>query len=163
MKKTILAIAAAIMMSANVMAQENNGNNGFRPRMNKDEMAKQRTERMVKEYGLDEKQSKELQTLNAQYAEKMAPMMGRGMRGGRPGGRGDMRDGKRPERRDSAMRGQHRPPMDGSQMMKREDFEKIRKDYDEGVKKIMTDEQYKKYKANEEQRRKQGPRGRRNS
>jgi len=153
MKKTILAIVAAMTMSTSVMAQENNQRRNFDPAA----MAKQRTEMMAKEYGLDEKQSKELLTLNTEFAGKM-PMMGRGNRGGgRPGDR--MRgNGPRPEHRDSMSRGGgnrqggNRQGFGGNRMS-REEMEKAMKEYDEGLKKIMTDDQYKKYKADEEKRR----------
>ena len=70
MKKMILAIAAVITMSANVMAQDDQQQQGPQPRQfDRAEMMKQRTEQVVKDYGLNEEQAKKLLELNNQFAE----------------------------------------------------------------------------------------------
>ena len=98
MKTTILAIAAALMMSATAMAQDNQAQ-GQRPRqMDRTEMIKARTDYMVKEYGLNDEQAQKLLALNTEYAEKM-PMM-RGQRGQGQRQQGQAGQGQRPERRE---------------------------------------------------------------
>ena len=68
MKKTILAIAAAVMMSANVMAQ-NDDQQAPQPRQfDPAEMVKQRTEQMVNRYGLSKKQAKQVYEINEKLA-----------------------------------------------------------------------------------------------
>ena len=58
MKKTVMAIAASLMMSISLMAQNNAQDNGRDQRpMDKDAMIKQRTEQMVKDYNLTEEQA----------------------------------------------------------------------------------------------------------
>lgn len=156
MKTTILAIAAAMMMSATAMAQ-NEQAQGQPRQFDRAAMMKARTEQMVKDYGLNEEQAKKLETLNTEFAEKM-PMM-RGMRGqgqrpqGQAGqgqrperGQGQAGQGQRPQRQqgDSIRRGQ-RGQGQGQQM----NFEEMRKNmeaYNAELQKIMTEEQYNKYR-----------------
>ena len=52
MKKSILAIIATVTLSTSAMAQSENGNAPQRPQMDRTEMVKNQTDRMVKEYGL---------------------------------------------------------------------------------------------------------------
>ena len=160
MKKMMMAIAAAMMMSTGVMAQDGPqpGDRGPR-RFDPAEMMKQRTERMVQEYGLNEEQAQKLLALNTDFAEKM-PMMGRGHRGGMRGGRPQAgeRQRDRQEPADTTMRP---APRGDRPQMSREEMEKVFEDYNAGIEKIFTAEQFKKYKENMEQRRPQGPRGRR--
>ena len=153
MKTTMMALVAALMMSATVMAQ-NEQPQGQGPRqMDRAEMIKARTEQVVKEYGLNEEQAKQLEALNTEYYEKM-PMMrfprqqgqaGQGQRPQRQMGQGQ---GQRPQRQpgDSLRRGQ-RPQGDRPQM----NFEEMRKnmeEYNAALEKIMTQEQYAKYREN---------------
>ena len=157
MKKMMIALAAALMMSASALAQEDK-TPGQRPerKFDKTEMAKYRTDGVVKKYNLNEKQAKELLDLNIRYADKM-------------GGRHHGPMGPRPE-------GRPMPPRDGQQAMPspegkrpelteeqkakmeadRKQYEETMKAYDAEIQKIMTPEQYKEYKADMEKR---GPRG----
>ena len=154
MEKTMMAIAAAMMMSATVMAQ-NEQPQGQGPRqMDRAEMIKARTEQVVKEYGLNEEQAKKLEALNTEYFEKM-PMMRfprqQGQAGQGQGQRPQRQEGQmgqRPQRQpgDSLRRGQ-RPQGDRPQM----NFEEMRKnmeEYNAALEKIMTEEQFAKYREN---------------
>ena len=95
MKRIIMTLAAAVLISSTVLAQEKNDNR-------KQEMIKHRTERTVKEYNLNDKQAKELLELNTKYADMMRPMHRHGgpghhgMRGQRPEPPKDM-NGEKPE------------------------------------------------------------------
>jgi len=169
MKKAMMAIVAA-MMSATMMAQSNEQPQmPQQPVMDKAEMAKQRTEQMVKDYGLSEEQAAQLLTLNTEFADKV-PMMGRGPRGGmqrmQPGqmrprdGEARPQNGEaRPQRPDTL---HQRRPMGERPAFDREAMRKVMEDYNEGVKKIFTEEQFKKYQDNQQHRRPMmGQRGRR--
>ena len=79
MKNIILSVVALLSMSMTAMAQEENVPAGDRPqKMDRTEMIKKHTERMVSKYGLNAEQAAALQALN----EKSMPQM----RGPRPGG-----------------------------------------------------------------------------
>lgn len=130
---------------------QNEGNNGQRPRFNREEMVKFRTERMVKKYGLNAEQAAALLALN----EKQMPMMRHPRRGNQP------------EKADSTAQ---RPRREGNKA----DAKGLRMDrghrigkynieaYNAELQKIMTAEQYKSYQENMEKMRKQGPRNRQN-
>ena len=156
MKKTVMAIAAAMMMSATMMAQNEQPQGQQAPQIDRAEMLKARTEQMVKDYGLNEEQAKKLEALNTEYAEKipMMPMMRgqQGQRGQRP--QGQMGQGQRPQRQqgDTARRGQ-RPQGQMGQMGQGQrpqmNFEEMRKNmeaYNAELEKIMTQEQFAKYR-----------------
>lgn len=177
MKKTIMAIAAALMMSATAMAQQDS----VRDSRQQDpvEMTKQRTDQMVKDYGLSEEQAQQLFDLNTKFADKLPPMMmGRGpraeMRGQRPEGGQRPQAGERerrpmrPENGDSLRRGGRRGMGGGRQMMNFEEMRKNMDAYNAELEKIMTEEQYAKYKEAQQQRMQRmqrrpgdGPRGQR--
>ena len=78
MKKVIMIMAMALMVSTMSFAQQQNAN---RPRrhFDKTEMTKMRTERMVKELNLNAAQADSLLALNTEYADVMG-----GLRPGRP-------------------------------------------------------------------------------
>ena len=167
MKKTMMAIAAAMMMSASMMAQNEQPQAQQAPQMDRAEMLKARTEQMVKDYGLNEEQAKKLEALNTEYAEKipMMPMMRgqQGQRGQRP--QGQMGQGQRPQRQpgDSTRRGQ-RPQMGqmGQGQRPQMNFEEMRKNmeaYNAELEKIMTQEQYAKYRESMGRRMGGGQRG----
>jgi hypothetical protein len=151
------------MMSVTMTAQENASEN--KPEMKRPdmtEMAKQRTDETVKKYGLNEEQAAKLLELNTKYADRMGPR-----RGGRPDG---MRRGERGMRPDSMRQHRQRPEAEmkeapaernGRPEMRRgrEDFRKQMEEYDAEIQKIMTEEQYKAYKADREKRMQEGPRG----
>ena len=148
MKKTILGLMAAFMIGATAMAQSQATDNT--------ERIQKRTEYVAKKYGLDDSQTKKLLELNTKYADVMAPRMA--PRGGRRGGRAM---GQRPRggngfpqmRRDSTAR---RPQMTEGQRAKfeerRKQMEEQRNAYDKELQAIMTEDQYKNYKADIEKR-----------
>ena len=70
MKQMIIAIAVAVIFSSAAMAQ--NQEKGIK----KEEMVKHRTEKMVKDYDLNDKQAAKLLELNTKYADKMRPHHG---------------------------------------------------------------------------------------
>ncbi len=158
MKKMFLALAAAMMMSASAMAQEAQQQ---QPRqMDQGEMAKMRTEQMVKDYGLNEEQAAKLLELNTEFQSKM-PMMGRGMRGGQRPQMGQ--GGERPQRQmgQGGERPQ-RPQMGQGGERPRMNFEEMQKNmeaYQAGLEKIFTEEQMAKYKENMQNRMQRGQRG----
>ncbi len=162
MKNMILAIAAALMMSTTISAQDNTSEK--RPemkKMDKTEMVKKRTDETVKRYALNEEQAARLLDLNTKFADKMGPR-----RGQRPEGmRGDRK--MRPDSARNFMR-QESEANDGQERKERrrmgegrQDFRKQMEEYDAEIQKIMTEEQFKNYKADREKRMKEGPRGQR--
>lgn len=182
MKKMFLAIAA-VVMSANVMAQDVKEVKPERQNFDMTEMVKKRTEETVKQLDLNEEQAAKLLELNMKFSDKMRPgMRGQrpGMRGGNPQMRGErpMMRGERPMMRgERPMVHGERPMVQKNDSLKKEgiqpaDFQKMREEmqanrkaYDEELKQILTDEQYTKYKENEEKRfkeRRGGPRGQKN-
>ena len=146
-----MTIVAAVMFSSAAMAQDQEKGK------KKEEMAKHRTEKMVKDYDLNDKQAAKLLALNTKYADKMRPNHGHrgphgphGMKGQRPEPpKGDMK-GERPE-----------PPtkeMKAEMEKKRAEMEKEQKAYDAELQKILTPDQYKLYQHDMQKHRKGGPR-----
>lgn len=165
MKKIILAIIAMMTMTAAQAQGDQQRGNGERPRFDRTEMLKRRTDDAVKKYGLNEDQAAKLLALNEKYADKMGPRMGgRGGRGMRPrpdfGNGGQNQGGQRPE-----MTEEMRQQMETM----RKEREEATKQYDAELQQIMTEEQFKAYKADQEQmrqnpgRRGDGQRGQRRS
>jgi Spy/CpxP family protein refolding chaperone len=147
MKKVIIAFAALLTMSTVAMAQEGFQGENKGKKFDRTEMIQKRTDRMVKEFGLNETQAKKLLELNTEYAGKMGgPRMGRGGNRGPHNGEGN----------DSTMhKRMPMPPRDSLNNAPRpnkEEMEKHMKEmktnreaYETELKKIMTDEQYKNY------------------
>ena len=129
MRKFIVSIFLIVAVSVTASAQNEQGGNR-RPRMDRSEWVKRRTERMVQQYGLNEEQAKALQELN----EKQMPR-GNGQRHGRP----DSARAERPE-------GQRGPRSGGN-------WQEMQKQYDEQLQKIMTADQFKAYTEDMEKRR----------
>jgi Spy/CpxP family protein refolding chaperone len=146
MKKVILALVALVSMTA-AQAQDDNQQKRERRPMDQTEMVKQRTDDIVKKYGLDNEQAGKLLSLNTKYADKMGRGFGgrRGFGGQRPG----QRQGQRPE-----MTEEMRQQMETA----RKEQAEAMKQYDEELQTILTPEQYKAYKADQEQRMRQGGR-----
>lgn len=153
MKKMILALVATVMVTAASAQDDNQGARRDR-QFDRTEMQKQQTEAFVKKYGLNEEQSKKFQALNEKFAKTMGPgMMGgpRGGRGMRPGGgNGQRQQGQRPE-----LTEEQKQQMEA----RRQERDAAMKEYDAELQQILTPEQYKAYKADQEERMKQGPRG----
>ena len=156
MKRMILALVAIMTMTAAMAQGDNQQGRRERRQFDRAEMIKNRTDDAVKKYGLNEQQAAKLLELNTKYADTMGPRMG----GRRGGGQGGMRP--RPNFGDNngegAQPGQ-RPEMTDemrAQMEKmRKEREEARKKYDEELQTIMTADQYKAYKADEEARQQQ--------
>ncbi len=173
MKKIILSFAAVLLFSLTAGAQENQSE--ARPqgkKFDKTEFVKQRTEKTVKQYGLNEAQAQQLLELNTKYADQMGP----GPRGHRHG----MRPGHGPKQhRDSLRQRPEKPRTDGdtqatpqagkqrpeltdeqkAQMKaERQEREAAQKAYDAELQKILTPEQYKQYQADMKQHRHGGKR-----
>lgn len=151
MKKMLLAIAA-IMMSASVMAQQETTQREVRKPMDKMEMVKQRTEQMVKKYELNETQAGQLLEVNKEFADEM----GHRMHGQRPDGpRKKMMPSPKKMEKDSLKM----KPMDGRKVQLK--MRETREAYDAKLKEIMTEEQFKAYKTDEQNRphKNMGPRG----
>lgn len=146
MKKMILAFVALISMTAAQAQDDNNGKRPERPQMDRTEMVKHRTDDTVKKYGLDSNQAAKLLELNTKYADKM----GRGF-GGRPGGFGGQR-GQRPQRPEMT------EEMKQQMEAQRKEQAEAMKQYDAELQTILTPEQYKTYKEDQEKRMKEGGR-----
>lgn len=158
MKRTILAVAALLMMATAAMAQEQNNSSADR--------VQKRTELVAKKYGLDETQTKKLLELNTKYADAFgragAPRGGRGGRGPqmrRPQGNGmglpaAADSTARQGRRDFGGRG-------SAFAERRRQMRERMEAYDKELQTIMTEEQYKSYKADMAKRapRRDAPRG----
>ena len=119
-----------------------------------------RTEMMVKEYGLDAQQAEKLKVLNEKYAD----MFRHGPRGGRPGGpRGgqDQRQRMQPptDGQTAATPQPQRPQqrMDGDRQQRMEEFRKKMDEYNKELKGIMTESQYDAYQKKMEEMRKNRP------
>ena len=146
MKKMLLAVMA-VMMSVNMMAQNEENANPERKPMDKTEMVKMRTDRMVKKYGLDDEQAAKLLELNTEYSEKMGPRM-------------DRRRPAKPMQRMQRMKpDQEKEKLDTMKVMKpslnmvaREDMQKARENYNAKLQEIMTEGQFKAYKEDEQKR-----------
>ena len=151
MKQLLMTIVAAVMFSSAAMAQDQEKGK------KKEEMAKHRTEKMVKDYDLNESQAAKLLELNTKYADKMRPH--RGPRG--PHGPHGMK-GQRPEPPKGDMQGQRPEPptkeMKAEMEKKRAEMEKEQKAYDAELQKILTPDQYKLYQHDMQKHRKGGPR-----
>ncbi len=152
MKKMMLALVALFTMSVAAMAQNDNGQR----RMDPKEMAKAQADRMADRYGLNDEQAAKVEALNVEFAGKLRPQ------GGPRRGGGQRPQGPRPE----AGNGQHVDGQTGATAPNREEMEARRKEmqanqeaYREGLKAIMTEEQFAKYE--EDMKRMQEQRGRR--
>ena len=152
MKQIVMTIVAAVMFSSAAMAQDKEKGK------KKEEMIKHRTEMMVKDYNLDDKQAKQLLELNTKYADKMRP--GRhghhqGMKGDRP----EPPKGERPEPpKDDKKCYDCKKPSKEEMKAKHKEREESMKAYEAELQKILTPDQYKSYQADKEKHHKKGPR-----
>lgn len=167
MKQMIMTLLAAVMVSTAAVAQDKDSNKPSMDNNRKQEMVKHRTDRMVKDYQLNDKQAKKLLALNTEYADKMRPRHHgphghhgpQGMQGQRPEPpKADMK-GERPEPPKADMKGERPEPPKGDREEHHKEMAETMKAYDAELQKIMTKEQYEKYKADMQQRREKGPKG----
>lgn len=176
MKRTVLTLAVAVLMSMAANAQDNQQGPRHGKKFDKTEMVKHRTNEVVKKYQLNDQQAQQLLDLNMKYADKMGP-----------GPRGHHRHGMGPGHgpkhgKDSLRKRQEAPQVDGTtqatpqhpskdgkrpemteeQKAKMESMRQQReadmKAYDAELQKILTPEQYKTYQADMEKQRQRGPR-----
>lgn len=141
MKKLIMTMAAVVLMSASATAQDEKQCNCkcHEKKVDKTEMVKRRTDKMVKRYELNDKQAKQLLDLNTRYADKMRPEFPKNLRP-----EPSSKDGKRPM-----------PPRDGKQgdhKARHQQMAETMKAYDAELEKIMTSEQFKAYQADKQKR-----------
>jgi Spy/CpxP family protein refolding chaperone len=155
MKQMIMTLLAAVMVSTAAVAQNKDSNKPSVDNNRKQEMVKHRTDRMVEDYQLNNKQAKKLLELNTEYADKMRPRhYGHHGHHGPHGMRG-----QRPEPPKADMEGERPEPPKGDREEHRKEMAETMKAYDAELQKIMTKEQYEKYKADMQQRRERGHRG----
>lgn len=133
MKTIILAIAAVMFMSTNAFAQ------GFGQRENRrfspEEMVQRQTDRLASVLGLNDAQKAELLKLNKEYAGKRRQGMGFGSRGNRNRGERDTVNVNRSS-------GDHMKEM-------RAQMAETQEAYKAELKKILTEDQFKKYEEQE--------------
>ncbi len=136
MKKTIIITMAALMLGIVANAQGNRGAWQDRPQRERPDeatMIQERTDRMAEKYGLDEAQKAKLLELNKTYS----------LRIGRP-------EGRQHER----MR--QRPALDEKKKLEFEarmkEMQARREAYEEALKGILTEDQYKAYQKDQEHR-----------
>lgn len=139
MKRIVFWMFALLLMSSAVMAQGNR--RGGAP-MDSKTRAERMTERMVKEYSLNDEQKQKLQVANLAWVEKMVANQV-----GRPGQQKDDKAAKMTkEERDKRMA----------------EMKKSREEYDAQLKKILTKDQYDAYTKKQAEREKQMKEGRQN-
>lgn len=156
MKKLVLTMIAMVTMSLSAMAQDTAQ---VRRQFNPEQMAKMRTDAVVKKYGLSEDQAKKLLDLNTRFAGKIRPM---GPMGGQRRG-GQRMQGDRPQRMNPdslRAQGQRRGQGQRGGGFNREEMQKNMEAYNNELKSILTPEQYEAYQKDEQQNRRQfnGPR-----
>ncbi|SDG66009.1 protein of unknown function [Prevotella communis] len=156
MKKLVLTMIAMVTMSLGAMAQDTAQ---VRRQFNPEQMAKMRTDAVVKKYGLNDDQAKKLLDLNTRFAGKIRPM---GPMGGQRRG-GQRMQGDRPQRMNPdslRAQGQRRGQGQRGGGFNREEMQKNMEDYNNELKSILTPEQYEAYQKDEQQNRRQfnGPR-----
>jgi Spy/CpxP family protein refolding chaperone len=163
MKQMMMTLLAAVMVSTAAVAQDKDSNKPSEDNNRKQEMVKHRTDQIVKDYQLSDKQAKQLLELNTKYADKMRPRHPRhhgphGMKGERPEPpKGEMK-GERPEPPKGEMKGELPEPPKGDRMERRKEMEETMKAYEAELQKIMTPDQFTRYQADMKARRDKGPR-----
>lgn len=172
MKKIMMTMAAALIMTSAAMAQNENKDNTTK--LSRTERIQKRTDATVKRYNLNEEQAKKLLELNTKYDGKMGSQ--RMARGGRPGmDRGAMRaDSSAVRAHKGTMRARTDVPMtdrkapEGMRRKAEGDTTMVRRiapargglkntaetmqAYDKELQTIMTPEQYKQYKEDAQKR-----------
>jgi hypothetical protein len=156
MKKLVLTMIAMVTMSLSAMAQDTAQ---VRRQFNPEQMAKMRTDAVVKKYGLNDDQAKKLLDLNTRFAGKIRPM---GPMGGQRRG-GQRMQGDRPQRMNPdslRAQGQRRGQGQRGGGFNREEMQKNMEAYNNELKSILTPEQYEAYQKDEQHNRRQfnGPR-----
>ena len=156
MKKSLLLIAA-LVLSISAFAQWGGNGQGFQ-RPDPETMIKMRTDRMVQELGLDETQAAKLLELNQKYPN---PMGRPGMGGpGRPGGPGMGRPDEGPKTDENVTdegnakksRKEKRAEKAKQAETEQNEAQAAMEAYENELKEILTEDQYKTYKENQSHR-----------
>lgn len=173
MKRLTLLMIVALLMGGMVMAQQNRRDD---KKSDPKARAERMTERMVKEYSLNDTQKKQLFEANLALTEKMGdrPMHHRraDMRKGknesdscccakvghRKDGKFNKKDGKRPQLTD-----EQRAQMKAGMEKQREEMKVARTAYDTQLQKIMTKDQYAAYTKNMKERKEQAASGKKDA
>lgn len=135
MKKLMILLAAALMMSGASMAQDNQRRE--RRQFNPEDMVKRQTEQMVEALDLDADQATAVLKLNADRMKELSGMRRFGQR--------NRAEGEEQER-----------PTEEQMKAMREKMETSQKAYNDEMKKILTEEQYAKYEKMQNQFRGRG-------
>ena len=154
MKRMILTMMAAALVSMTALAQEEKQGQRPEPKFDKAEMVKHRTDETVKRYNLNSEQAKKLLELNNKYADKMGP---RPPHRGHMGGPGrppkDKGDGKcqcpKPQKDDQ----RPAPPKDEKRAEHHKKMKETMEAYNAELQKIMTADQFKSYQEDMQKRR----------
>ena len=147
MKKIMMTLAVALMMSGAAFAQSDNKQQGQRP--SGEQMAQRMTEQMVSTYGLTDAQKTKLLALNKKYAGKI-PMGG--PRGGKGPGKGPKPGSNTNAKIDGQTGATQQAPSSEEMTKRRKEMQTNREAYNKELKKILSDSQYKKYTENEQSR-----------
>lgn len=149
MKKIMMTMAVALMMSGAAFAQSDNQQSGNKQgqRPTQEQMAQRMTERMVSTYGLTDAQKTKLLALNKKYAGKI-PMGG--PRSGK--GHGPGMGQKSGAKVDGQTGATQQVPSSEERTKRRQEMKTNREAYNKELKAIFTDSQYKKYTENEQSR-----------
>lgn len=165
MKKMMMTMIAAVLMSSAAFAQEEKKCECKCKQPDKAEMVKHRTDRVVKKYGLNDQQAASLLELNTKYADKFGGP--RGHHGKKHG----MRHGKKHEGQADATTGATTPQPRGDKKRpdlteeqkaqfeaRRQEMEANRKAYETELKKILTEDQFIQYEADMKKHKRHGHR-----
>ena len=165
MKKMMMTMIAAVLMSSAAFAQEEKKCECKCKQPDKTEMVKHRTDRVVKKYGLNDQQAASLLELNTKYADKFGGP--RGHHGKKHG----MRHGKKHEGQADATTGATNPQPRGDKKRpelteeqkaqfeaRRQEMEANRKAYETELKKILSEDQFKQYEADMKKHKRHGHR-----
>ena len=135
MKKTLITLAAILMIGSTASAQEEQNNKQMteRHQFNPEMAAKRQTDQVVKELGLNEEQAAALLKLNTERMSQMTPQRG-------------------PIEKNDSLQPRQRPSKQQMEEM-RAKMEEQRNAYNEEVKKILTEEQYTKFESMQKNKR----------
>ena len=154
MKRMILTLMAAALVSMTALAQEEKQGQRPEPKFDKAEMVKHRTDETVKRYNLNDKQAQQLLELNNKYADKMGPRPPhRGHKGGPgrpPKDKGDCKcQCQKPQKDDQ----RPAPPKDEKRAEHHKEMKETIEAYNAELQKIMTADQFKSYQEDMQKRR----------
>lgn len=147
MKKLYFVLMAVLFMSGVAMAQHRGGNRGDKM-PDPQTRAERMTERMVKEYGLNDEQKQQLKEANLALMEKIGdmPPMGRKHHRKDAACNCDKMDKNRPDKANKDnLTDEQRAQMKAEREKKMAEMKTARQAYDAKLQQIMTKEQYASY------------------